>query len=91
MILRFKNTMKEIKHKFIFFLLPIVFSLATWLISMQNGTMGLNIFGTCSLKKVKNSGVFFWVINSSYLILVIVTLYVLKNYQKMSEFQISIK
>ena len=47
--------------------------------------MGLNVFGTCSLKKVKNSGVFFWIINSSYLFLVIVTIYVLKNYQKMSE------
>ena len=84
-IFRFRNTMKEIKFKYMFFILPIAFSLTTWFISMRNNTMGLNIFGTCSLKKVKNSGVFFWIINSSYLFLVLITIYVLKNYQKISE------
>ena len=33
-IFRFRNTMKEIKYKFVFFVLPVAFSLTTWLISM---------------------------------------------------------
>lgn len=48
-IIQFQNTMKEIKFKSIFLILPFTLSVILWIYSSTQGILGLNIFGTCSV------------------------------------------
>ena len=90
-IFQFKNTMRTIKFKSIFLILPTVGVLVSWLFVVQKKSLGLNIYGTCSVNQVGSSGVFFFLFVLSYFILVIITLVVLKNFKKLSRDRITIR
>lgn len=53
--------------------------------------MGKNVFGTCSINQAKNSGLMFIFITFSYLTVVLITIYTLKKYKKLSENRITIR
>ena len=53
--------------------------------------LGKNIYGTCSVNQVENSGLIFGFINFGYLALVCITLFVLRKYKQLSETRITIR
>lgn len=73
--------MKEIKYKIFFVVIPISFTLLTWVFALFKNNLGKNIYGTCSVNNVENSGIIFGFINFGYLALVGITLYVLRKYK----------
>ena len=83
--------MKEIKYKIFFVAIPLGFTLLTWIYALFEKNLGKNIYGTCSVNKVEKSGLIFGVINLGYLALVLITLYVLRKYKKLSETRITIR
>lgn len=90
-IFQFKNTMRTIKFKSIFLIIPTVGVLISWLFVVQKNSLGLNIYGTCSVNQVGSSGIFFICFVSLYFILVIITLIVLRNFKKLSRDRITIR
>lgn len=90
-ITMFRNTMKEIKHKFMFILIPSILVTLSWVYITYSGGLGKNIYGTCSVNNLDRPGTFFIIANSIYLLVVLITLWVLHNFKKQSRNEITIK
>lgn len=83
--------MKEIKYKTLFVIFPLCLTFLTWIYAISENNLGKNIYGTCSVNKVENSGIIFGIVQLGYLALVGVTLYSLRKYKKLSETRITIR
>jgi hypothetical protein len=83
--------MKKIKFQNMFLIAPFLLTILMWYYTYSNNGFGLNIFGTCSIRKAKNSGKMFLLVAFTYLSIVIITITTLKKYKKLSENRITIR
>lgn len=90
-ILQFQDTMRKIKFQSLFLILPLAVTIGLWALQIKADTLGLNIFGTCSVKKSTNSFFMFLVVNSAYCFVVLLTVYTIRKYKKLSENRITIR
>lgn len=90
-IMMFRNTMKEIKFKAGFVIIPSIIVILSWYFIYTSGGLGKNIYGTCSVNNLNKPGTLFLIANGFYLAIVIVTLWSLRRFQKQSRNEITIK
>lgn len=90
-IIQFRDTMRQIKYKSPYLIMPTAFSLLAWGYAWYKKGLGLNIFGTCSVNQMDKSEVTYALFTSFYMLMVLYTIYTLRKYKKLSENQITIR
>lgn len=81
----FKNTLKEIKYSYFFNSLPMLAVLVTVITAKYNNIIGLNIYGICELTVEQTGMILIFVIMTSYIIISLYALYILKRFVKMNK------
>lgn len=70
--------MKTPKNRFLYVIIPLVISVVTLGFAEWQGSLGLNIFGTCSVNKTDHSEILSGLIFGSYLLIVGITIFKLR-------------
>ena len=88
-IIMFRNTMKEVKFKQLFIVLPMIIVMIVVFFSFKNDNLGKNIYGTCSINQVQHGVKLYTLAIGAYMLTGAYALLILRRFIRMTKREIT--